>query len=140
MEQLSLRLYGNGGNSRGIGAIYEGLNYDGSSYPVLGIGIGYPYLMKLDKNLNSVKILSITALHSFTTKTFFRGKILMVSGWSNSVWSSVTSNNPLTGWIPALGAVTPLTVQFIGVLSDWGTFSPTGNKIRTYRGTGGILG
>ncbi len=129
LDQLSTRIFGNSGDSRGLGFLHEKVNFSGASLPVLGLGVGYPILWQLDRNLNSVKIISAIAIHSFTTKQFYFGKTLIVSGWSSSAWTSSS------GWVPVLGAATPLTVQFIGVLFDWGTFSPTGNKLRTYRTT-----
>jgi hypothetical protein len=134
LDRLGERLFGNLGGSRGLGVLYQFVNYSGSSLPVLGTGLGYPILWGLDRNLNSLKTVSITALHYFTTKQFYFGRTLTVSGHTSSAWTWAG------GWVPVLGAASSFTVQFWGVLSDWGTQSPTGNKIRTYRGMGGILG
>lgn len=117
----------NSDDSRGgIGFIYASPNFSGQTYPLLGLGLGYPLLFSLDKNLNSAMTVSVSAQHSFHTKRFFFGTNLIVNGWFQ--YASVNGGPP----VACGGAAGPFTVQLVGVLSSWGSFGPKGNLVRSY--------
>jgi hypothetical protein len=94
ITELRNRIYGTFAEPRSIGFVYANPDYSGNTYPIIGLGIGFPVFLPLGSGkLNSVKSVGLSMTHNFFSKRFYFGSWLHV--WGLNGTASVGGEPPI---------------------------------------------